>query len=48
MGVKYAFALELRDRGQHGFMLPVSQIQPTVEETWAGIQGMAREILKEL
>ena len=48
MGVKYAYALELRDRGQHGFMLPVAQIQPTVQETWAGIQGMAWEIVKEL
>lgn len=48
LGIKYAFALELRDQGQHGFMLPVSQIQPTVEETWDGIVGMANEISKEL
>lgn len=47
MGVKYSFALELRDRGQYGFMLPVDQIKPAVEETWAGIEGMAWAILKE-
>ena len=47
LGIKYSYALELRDKGQHGFMLPVNQIQPTVEETWAGINGMALEISKE-
>ena len=48
LGIKYAFALELRDKGQYGFMLPVDQIRPTVEETWAGVSGMAYEIAKEL
>ena len=51
LGIKYTYGLELRpDQGQKGFkgfMLPVSQIKPTVEETWAGIQGMAWEIAKE-
>ena len=47
LGIKYSFALELRDQGQHGFMLPVSQIKPTLEETWAGIVGMSNEIAKE-
>ena len=42
--------MELRPgrRGGHGgFMLPVSQIRPTVEETWAGIKAMCMEIKKE-
>ena len=47
LGIKYAYALELRDTGRSGFMLPVNQIQPTVEETWAGLSGMALEIAKE-
>lgn len=47
MGIKYSFALELRDQGQHGFMLPVNQIKPTVEETWAGLEAMADEIANE-
>ena len=28
-------------------MLPVSQIKPTVEETWAGIKAMCMEIKPE-
>ena len=42
-----SYALELRDKGEHGFMLPVMQIKPTVEETWTGITGMALEIAKQ-
>jgi hypothetical protein len=26
-GVKYSFGLELRDQGQTGFMLPISQVR---------------------
>lgn len=47
LGIKYSYALELRDDGTHGFNLPVNEIQPTVEETFAGIVGMADEIYKE-
>ena len=39
--------MELRDDGTHGFNLPVNEIQPTVEETFAGIVGMADEIYQE-
>ena len=28
-------------------MLPVSQVRPTVEETWAGIKAMCAEIKSE-
>ncbi|KAM0304161.1 hypothetical protein ACHAPM_002233 [Fusarium culmorum] len=34
---KYAYTIELRDKGTYGFSLPASQIQPTVRETWAGV-----------
>jgi len=47
LDIKYSYALELRDRGQHGFMLPPNQIEPTVKETWSGLQAMAWEIAKE-
>ena len=47
LGIKYSYALELRDEGFHGFELPVKQIKPTLEETWAGLQTMAWEIAKE-
>ena len=30
--IKYSYLLELRDNGEHGFVLPPEQIQPTVEE----------------
>ena len=32
--VKYSFALELRDQGQTGFMLPVSQVPSTSVTRW--------------
>lgn len=36
---KIAFALELRDKGQYGFILPANQIKPACLETWAGIKA---------
>jgi len=39
--VKCSFALELRDKGQYGFMLPADQIQPVKEEMWAGFTAWA-------
>ena len=40
-GVKCSFALELRDKGQYGFLLPADQIQPVKEEMWAGFTAWA-------
>ena len=37
----------MRDKGSSGFLLPVNEIQPTVEETYAGVVAMANEIYKE-
>ncbi|XP_045103030.1 carboxypeptidase B-like [Portunus trituberculatus] len=36
-GIQYAYALELRDTGNYGFLLPPEQILPTGEETFVGI-----------
>ena len=44
LGVKYAFALELRDKGRYGFLLPANQIMPTGMETFAAIKAMAEEL----
>jgi len=43
-GVKYSYALELRDAGRFGFILPASQIRATGEETWAAIYATAVEL----
>merc|ERR1712126_21824 len=37
VGIQYAYALELRDSGAYGFLLPAEQIIPCGEETMAGI-----------
>ena len=42
--IKYSFALELRDKGRYGFLLPANQIVPTAMETFQGIKAMAREM----
>ena len=38
-GIPYAYAMELRDTGDYGFMLPAREIVPTGEE-------VGQEILK--
>ena len=45
--VKYSYALELRDTGARGFLLPVSQIRPTVEETYNGLEAMYFAMARE-
>eukprot|EP00112_Aurelia_sp_Birch-Aquarium-sp1_P006038 Seg1675.1 transcript_id=Seg1675.1/GoldUCD/mRNA.D3Y31 product="Carboxypeptidase A2" protein_id=Seg1675.1/GoldUCD/D3Y31 len=41
LGLVYSYALELRDRGRYGFLLPANQILPTAKETFAAIKAMA-------
>ena len=45
--IPYAFAMELRDTGRYGFILPAEQIIPTAEETWAFHITSARLIIEE-
>ena len=44
LGVRYAIALELWDKGRYGFMLSANQIAPTGRETFAAIKAMAKEL----
>lgn len=36
-----SWLIELRDKGQYGFLLPADQIVPTGEEAWAGLMALA-------
>jgi murein tripeptide amidase MpaA len=40
-----AFTIELRDKGDHGFVLPASLIQPTAEEAWPAVQHFAETLV---
>lgn len=39
-GIKYAYTLELRDTGTHGFLLPASNIENTAREAFGIVHGM--------
>ncbi len=38
VGADYTFTSELRDTGNHGFVLPPAQILPSGEEAYAGVR----------
>merc|ERR1712071_174077 len=42
LGIVYSFLIELRDRGDFGFVLPIKQILPTATETLNGIRAMIK------
>jgi hypothetical protein len=45
-GIKYTYTYELRpsSSSSQGFVLPESQIEPTIEETFASLWKFAEEI----
>lgn len=45
-GIKYAYGMELRDTGEHGFLLPANQIIQTGQETWEAFKHFAQVISK--
>jgi len=47
LGIPYSYAMELRDTGAYGFILPPDQIIPSGEEVWAFHMTVAREIITE-
>lgn len=42
--VRYTFAIELRDKGKYGFLLPPNQIVPTATEFFEGLKALVREM----
>ena len=42
-----SYGMELRDTGDHGFLLPADQIVGTGEEVWAFHAAVAREVITE-
>lgn len=45
LGIKFSFAVELRDTGRYGFELPAEQIVESIEETWEGLKVVADYVL---
>lgn len=41
-----AYAIELRDTGEFGFLLPEDQILPTQQENWAGFEAYLLRVLE--
>lgn len=44
--IKYAYTIELRDRGRHGFILPAKYIIPTALEALAAVNTVTTASLK--
>lgn len=44
VGGDYAFGVELRDRGEYGFVLPPDQILPTSREAFEGVKYLLRNM----
>lgn len=44
LGIVNSYLVELRDKGEYGFLLPSHQIIPTASETWKGIQVAINKI----
>jgi hypothetical protein len=45
MFIPLSFIIELRDRGEKGFLLPESEILPTGQELWAGVEALISHIV---
>lgn len=42
--MKYAYTIELRDTGRHGFILPANYIKPTATEAFAALRVVAKAV----
>lgn len=46
--IPFAFGVELRDKGKHGFLIPPKEIFPTVKDAWIINRVLAKEVLKKI
>ena len=44
LGIKFSYGVELRDTGEHGFLLPQKQLVPTGRETLDAILALAEYV----
>ncbi|GAB6027888.1 corticosteroid- binding protein [Chamberlinius hualienensis] len=44
LGIQYSYVMELRDKGQYGFLLPRSQILPTAKDVAAALEAIVNNI----
>lgn len=43
-GLKYAFTIEMRDTGRHGFVMPANHILSSGKEALAAVRTLAQEV----
>ena len=48
LGSRFVYTLELRDKGNHGFVLPKEQIIPSGEEMWAAMEVVIARLIDEI
>ena len=48
LGSRYAYTIELRDKGEKGFLLPKEQIIPSGEEMWAAMEAVLSKLIDEI
>ena len=47
-GIQFSYAVELRDTGTYGFLLPAKEIIPTGKETLHGFIALAKFIIQQV
>ena len=45
-GIPHAYAPELRDKGQYGFIAPASEIDPSAKEVYEAIKVIGNHIIE--
>lgn len=48
IGIKFAYTIELRDRGRYSFILPANQIESTSKEAQAFVRTISKAIFDDV